>query len=110
LKPEEFIRQVQLLTGSEVKGHDQIAHESLAAILCDDSTPLDCSHLNELLLLVHKDRVEKPFFDHFFGPTCTVGGIPICVAGFQKAALLLYGNFVFAYRTLSRIQVNSRRK
>jgi hypothetical protein len=104
VKPEEFIRQVQLLTGSEVKGHPQIDHEGLAAILCDDTIPLDCSHMNELLLLVHKDRVEGPFFDHFFGPDCTVGRIPSCVAGFQRSALLLYGNFVFAYRTLSRIK------
>ena len=104
MKPKDFIRQAQLLTGSDVKGHGQIDHESLAAILRDDSTPLDWSHLNELLLLVHKDRVEKPFFDHFFGPDCTVGCIPSCVAGFQEAALLLYGNFIFAYRTLSRIK------
>ncbi len=104
LTPEDFITQVQLLTGSEVKGHDQIDYGSLAAILRDNSTPLDCSHLNELLLLVHKDRVEKPFFDHFFGRDCTVGRIPSCVAAFQKAALLLYGNFVFAYRKLSRVK------
>jgi hypothetical protein len=104
LKSEEFIRQVQLLTGSEVKGHDQIDHESLATILRDDTTHLDCSHLNELLLLVHKDRVERAFFDHFFGADCSVGLIPDRVAGFQKAALRLYGNFVFAYRTLSRIK------
>lgn len=87
-----------------MKGREQIDQESLATILRDDGTPLDCSHLNELLLLVHKDRVERPFFDHFFGRECTVGSIPSCVAGFQKAALLLYGNFVFAYRTLSRIK------
>ena len=87
-----------------MKGHSQIDHESLATILCDDTIPLDCSHLNELLLLVHKDRVEGPFFDQFFGPDCTVGRIPNCVAGFQRSALLLYGNFVFAYRTLSRIK------
>lgn len=87
-----------------MKGHDQIDHDSLAVVLRDDGTPLDCSHLNELLLLVHKDRVERPFFNHFFGRDCTVGSIPSCVAGFQEAALLLYGNFVFAYRTLSRVK------
>ena len=104
MEPNDFIRQVQLLTGSDVKGHDQINRDSLAAILRDDGTPLDCSHLNELLLLVHKDRVEGPFFEYFFGSDCTVGRIPDCIAGFQKAALQLYGNFVFAYRTLSRIK------
>ena len=104
MEPDEFIRQVKLLTGSDVKGQEQIDGGSLAVILREDTTPLDCSHLNELLLLVHKDRVEGPFFRYFFGPDCTVGRMPDCVAGFQKAALLLYGNFVFAYRTLSRIK------
>ena len=96
MEPDEFIRQVKLLTGSDVKGQEQIDGGSLAVILREDTTPLDCSHLNELLLLVHKDRVEGPFFRYFFGPDCTVGRMPDCVAGFQKAALLLYGNFVFA--------------
>jgi len=92
------------LTGTEIKGSDQIDRESLAAILRDDTKRLDCSRLNELLLLVHKDRVEAPFFDHFFGPDCTIGRIPAGVERFQKTAMLLFGNFVFAYRTLSRIK------
>jgi hypothetical protein len=65
---------------------------------------LTASHLNELLLLVHKDRVEQPFFDYFFGGDCTIGQIAEGVARFQQTALLLYGNFVFGYRTLSRIK------
>ncbi len=104
LEPDDFLRQAKLLTGTDVKGGDQIDRDSLATILRDETTPLDCSHLNELLLLVHKDRVERPFFQNFFGPDCTIGQIPECVARFQETALLLYGNFVFAYRTLSRIK------
>jgi hypothetical protein len=104
LEPDDFLRQAKLLTGTDVKGGDQIDLDSLATILRDETRRLDCSHLNELLLLVHKDRVEKPFFQYFFGPNCTIGQIPDCVARFQKTALLLYGNFVFAYRTLSRIK------
>lgn len=73
-------------------------------IVHDDSRAVDCSQLNELLLMVHKDRVEAPFFDHFFGPDCTIGTIPLGVERFQRAALLLYGNFVFGYRKLSRMK------
>lgn len=104
MAPDDFLRNARLLTGTEVKGEDQIDRVSLAAILVDDTKRIDCSHLNELLLLVHKDRVETPFFEHFFGTGCTIGQIPEGVGRFQRTALLLYGNFVFAYRTLSRIK------
>jgi hypothetical protein len=67
LRPDDFLRNARLLTGTELKGEDQIDRESLAAILRDDTRRIDCSHLNELLLLVHKDRVETSFFEHFFG-------------------------------------------
>ena len=101
---DDFLRYATMLTGTEVKGTAQIDRQSLAGILADEAREIDCSHLNELLLLVHKNRVEQPFFDHFFRSNCTIGRIPDGVARFQEAALLLYGNFVFAYRTLSRIK------
>jgi hypothetical protein len=101
---EKFVWQVELLTGSEVKGREQIDRESVEAVLKNDAAIIDCSHFNELLLLVHKDRIEHPFFDHFFGKDCTIADLPERVAEFQRVALLLYGNFVFAYRKLSRIK------
>lgn len=104
MSPEELIASVALLTGTQVKDEDRINKEALYSILENDSRPLDCSQFNELLLMVHKDRVEAPFFDHFFGRDCTIGSIPEGVKRFQKAALLLYGNFIFAYRRLSRIK------
>ena len=107
MAPDDFLTYAKLLTGTEVKGGDQIDRESLATILADETKRIDSSHLNELLLLVHKDRVETPFFEHFFGPDCTIGQIPDGVKRFQRTALLLYGNFVFAYRTLSRIKEGS---
>jgi hypothetical protein len=105
--PDDFLTYARLLTGTEVKGEDQIDRESLALILADETKRIDSSQLNELLLLVHKDRVETPFFEHFFGPDCTIGQIPDAVERFQRTALLLYGNFVFAYRALSRIKDGS---
>lgn len=107
MAPQDFLRYATQLTGTEVKGEAEIDLESLAAILVDDNKPIDCSHLNELLLLVHKDRVEQPFFAHFFGTNCTVGQLSDGLRRFQKTALLLYGNFVFAFRTLSRIKDNA---
>jgi hypothetical protein len=104
LSPDDLITCVARLTGTEVKGQDEIDIAGLAAIVNDDSRAIDCSQLNELLLMVHKDRVEVPFFDHFFGPYCTIGTIPQGVERFQRAALLLYGNFVFGYRKLSRMK------
>ena len=77
---------------------------TLGTILGDESRAIDCSQLNELLLLVHKDRIENPFFEYFFGSGCTIGQIAAGVERFQKTALWLYGNFVFAYRKLSRIK------
>ena len=101
---EIFLKSVSLLTGTEVKGQSEIDHDALSTILGDESRAIDCSQLNELLLLVHKDRIENPFFEYFFGSGCTIGEIPAGVERFQKTALWLYGNFVFAYRKLSRIK------
>lgn len=100
---DEFLKYATLLTGTEVKGVDQIDSDGLSLVLANDARRVDCSQLNELLLMVHKDRLATPFFEHFFGLDCTIGSIAQGVERFQKAALLLYGNFVFAYRALSRI-------
>lgn len=92
------------MTGTQIKGEAEIDKVNLATILSDETRLIDCSQFNELLLLVHKDRVEGPFFEYFFGQNCTVGEIARGVEKFQKTAMLRYGNFVFAYRTLSRLK------
>jgi hypothetical protein len=75
LTPDDLITCLGRLTGTEVKGRDEIDFEALAAILRDDKA-IDYSQLNELLLMVQKDRVEAPFFERFFGADCTIGKIP----------------------------------
>jgi hypothetical protein len=75
----------------------------LAQILADDGRDIDHSQLNELLLLVNKDRMGKPMFQFVFGDACRVSQLEAAVERYQKVAMLRYGNFVFAYRTLSRI-------
>ena len=77
--------------------------ELLEQVLTDDRQVLDCSQFNELLLIVNKDRVTKFFFEYFFGSTCTVAAIEAGVKRFQKTAMLCFGNFIFAYHTLSRV-------
>lgn len=104
MQPKEFFRLATLLTGTPIKAPEEVDIASLASILVDDRREIDCSQFNELLLLVHKDRVQKPFFEFFFGCRSRVGEITSAVERFQKAAMLRFGNFVFAYRTLSRIR------
>src|SRR6185312_10624537 len=62
----------------------------------------------ELLLMANKDRVEAPFFYRFFCSSkaglCTVGGISEGVKKFQKMAMLRFGNFIYAYRILSKLK------
>ena len=45
----------------------------------------------------------KPMFRFFFGDACSLSQLEVAVGHYQKLAMLRYGNFVFAYRTLSRI-------
>lgn len=80
----------------------------LTEILANADRAIDHTQLNELLLLLNKDRIGKPMFVRFFGGTCRVGDLDTAVERYQKVAMLRYGNFVFAYRTLSRIADDER--
>jgi hypothetical protein len=86
-----------------VKGVGDGELSLLAQVLADDGRDIDHSQLNELLLLVNKDRMGRPMFRFVFGDACRVGQLEAAVERYQKVAMLRYGNFVFAYRTLSRI-------
>lgn len=107
MEAEDFKEQIRLLTGRPVAQlspkEDAAIDESLKQVLANDSQTIDCSQFNELLLIVNKDRVTKFFFEQFFGATCTVGEISTGVKKFQKTAMLCFGNFIYAYRTLSKV-------
>lgn len=98
-----FLKLVQNLTGTPVK---EVTERELTLLegRLDDDHPIDCSELNELLLLVNKDRVERPFFRHFFPSDCTIADVPSAVQRFQRAAMLQYGNFIYAFRELSKLR------
>lgn len=106
MQPGTFRSLVEALTGTPVKELTPRDEAFLQQILQDDEREIDGSQLNELLLLVNKDRMESPFFKRFFQPPCRVGTIAAGVNRFQQMALLRYGNFIYAYRTLSRIRTD----
>ncbi len=100
---ETFLTEIEKLTGTEIKEVRETEERCLRNLLGNDDRIIDCSQFNELLLLVNKDRVRLPFFSHFFGKTCRLADVPKGIRRFQEAAMFLFGNFVRAYRRLSRI-------
>jgi len=98
----DFRQLAESLTGTPVKELTDGDESCLNGILADDNRVIHCSQFNELLLLVNKDRVSECFFNHFFGDSCTIGTLKLGVEKFQKTAMLCFGNFVYAFRTLSR--------
>ncbi len=92
-----FRSLAEALTGTPVKELTARDEAFLGQILQDGERQIDCSQINELLLLVNKDRMEPPFFDRFFQPPCRVAMLRDGVNRFQKMALLRYGNFIYAY-------------
>jgi hypothetical protein len=105
-----FLGLAEALTGTPVKDLTDRDQAFLGAILGDDDRVIDCSQLNELLLVVNKDRIERPFFNWFFHPGCRVASFREGVERFQRTAMLCYGNFIYAYRTLARIRTEEELK
>jgi hypothetical protein len=102
LDADHFIRLAERLTGTPVKDVTATDRGILNGLLGDDARPIGHSQLNELLLLVNKDRMERAFFDHFFAGAATVGTLEAGVLKFQTTAMLRFGNFIHAYRVLAR--------
>jgi hypothetical protein len=113
MSPNEFLKQLKLLTGRQVHPFPLPNSDLnfLAKALANDNEPIDYTQFNELLLMANKDRVEAPFFNRFFCSSkeglCTVGGINDGVKKFQKMAMLRFGNFIYAYRILSRLRTKA---
>lgn len=113
MSPSEFLIQLRLLTGRGVNPEPLPDSDLnfLIRALADDNKLIDYSQFNELLLMANKDRVDAPFFNRFFCSSkeglCTVGGITEGVKKFQKMAMLRFGNFIYAYRTLSKLKTKT---
>lgn len=122
LKPGHKIKDLAILL-SLLCGHEidlqNLSQESLHAIngfLNKKNIRLGYEEFNELLLLFNQDRVESPFFDFFFlkkspipkpnktkreKQSVTLDELKEGVKRFRGFALLCFGNFRYAFRTLS---------
>ncbi len=107
LDPNAFRTLIERLTGTPIKelseDEKRENNDLLEPVIADDNRELDCSQFNELLLLVNKDRVEPAFYRRFFPERALVSDLMLGVERFRKVAMLQYGNFVHAYRKLSRM-------
>ncbi|MBI5816748.1 MAG: hypothetical protein HZB29_14195 [Nitrospinae bacterium] len=106
---QNFKRWIKLLTDSSILIDDSEA-SILAGILKEKwDTRIDFNEFNELLLLCNKDRVSKGFFELFFSEIpkveeTKISNIPLGIESFRKYAMIGFGNFKYAYRTLSRLE------
>jgi hypothetical protein len=106
LDADAFLQLAEALTGTPVKEDSERDRAFLAAILADNERSIGWSQFNELLLLVNKDRVSEGFFGYFFGHDCHVADLRAGVEKFQKLAMLCFGNFIYAFRKLSRCRLS----
>lgn len=110
LKPNLTLKEkTEILTlfDNKNKNNPTIEESLIETIITDDNRLYDCNQFNELLLLCNKDRINHGFFDFFIrqreAKNEKINLSEICegIEYFRKYALLVYGNFKFAYRSLS---------
>ncbi len=93
---------------SKNKDNPTVEESLIEEIIADSSRFYDCNQFNELLLLCNKDRINHGFFDFFIrqreSKSEKISLDDICegIEYFRKYALLVFGNFKFAYRSLSK--------
>ena len=65
---------------------------------------LNYEQFNELLLVLRQNRVSRAFFKFFFGDgTVSLEALRAGIVRFRGLAMLCYGNFTYARRTLTRL-------
>jgi hypothetical protein len=82
------------------------ADRALVALLLKRAADqgLNYEQFNELLLVLRQNRVSRAFFKFFFGDgTVSLAGLRAGVIRFRGLAMLCYGNFIYARRTLTRL-------
>ncbi|MBN2128817.1 MAG: hypothetical protein JW741_04945, partial [Sedimentisphaerales bacterium] len=101
---------VRLLCARHTPSDLDAGQRHLLIQLIDSATanPITYCRFNELLLALNQHRVCEPFFRFFFGDSVvTLDDLKIGVSRFRGFAMLCFGNFRFAYRSLSRIRRSS---
>jgi hypothetical protein len=118
MKREELLVLIEELTGKPVriiKSDECTLHTLLDRFLNKKNLDLNRNEFNEILLLCNKDRISEGFFNFFFRRTIkkkklTLSEIKIGVNNFRLYAMWVYGNFIFAYRKLSRLSEKKIKK
>ena len=123
MNPEELISLVEELTEKPIRytppeNGIQKSKEYflLSRFLNRKIIKINWNEFNEILLICNKDRMSKGFFDFFFRKnsqkkdTLTIGEIKKGVENFRIYAILVFGNFVFAYRKLSKFTEDEIKK
>jgi hypothetical protein len=103
--PEDFVRLiVEFFCTKPVQRSEQ--EEQLIGSLLGRGRGqgLNYEQFNELLLVLRQNRVSQAFFDFVFGkPTVNLDELRTGIIRFRALAMLSYGNFTYARRTLSRL-------
>jgi len=111
MKKEVLLDMIEKLTGKPVNipAKDKSSVDTLLnRFISKRSLVLNWNEFNEILLLCNKDRMSKGFFDFFLNQSTpkkdklTLAEIKKGVENFRIYAMLVFGNFIFAYRTLSK--------
>jgi len=100
------------LTGKPIDpSNDSVDEWLIQEIARNKNHFFDWNKFNELLLNFNKDRISPGFFQFFFlkkegdlETKLSIKQIENGVGYFRKLAMLAYGNIIFAYRTLSRLE------
>ncbi|MFW6130305.1 MAG: hypothetical protein ACOC56_03900 [Atribacterota bacterium] len=114
LMPSDRIKNVvENLTGKKITLSKQKSEISMIErISKKDPLHIGYNELNEILLIFNKDRLSKDFFEYFFlrskknKKTLTINELERKVEDFRKLSMLLYGNFIYSYKSLSQMGKN----
>lgn len=111
---EYFFDLIEKLTGKPVRPSKEeegkrflIEKELLKPLFSRKNLRFNCNEFNELLLICNKERITEGFFDFFFRKSqtkkeiLTIKEIEEGIDVFRFYAMLVYGNFIYAYRELS---------
>jgi hypothetical protein len=105
--PDDLIRLIlEFFCTKPLKGNVSTADRPLVALLLKRAADpgLNYAQFNELLLVLRQNRVSRAFFKFFFGDDkVSLEALRAGVVRFRGLAMLCYGNFTYARRTLTRL-------
>lgn len=115
MQTEDLMSLIEKLTGKPLrlsKEPEGIESDLIKRFLSRKQLVINWNEFNEILLICNKDRVSRGFFDFFFRKDCTkdesltLQEIEEGIENFRTYAILIFGNFIFAYRTLTKYSID----